>query len=302
MSASFEKNPTASPEERAVWADVIKADPASPALLTLARACLNRFDAQQAHDLASRVAAAHPDNLTARLISAQALLDLGREEEARLALAAAEVAMLNTADLLDVMAGLMHRINEADSAMRYEAAAAQLRPAPAAEPVKQDAVPEKEPVLTETLASLYLSQGHRDRAIEIYEHLLVRDPGNISLAGKLMDLKSSGSGSADLPRESEADAGDAFWPEDLFEADDSVMKETAAGQDPETVRAAFEDASLALQDETTPESVEGAREKIDGPPANPVLEAKRSMARRLARLKAAAQKRRERRPATVVQG
>ncbi len=38
-----------------------------------------------------------------------------------------------------------------------------------------------EPLLTESLAMLYHRQGHHDRALEVFEALLVREPGNVRL-------------------------------------------------------------------------------------------------------------------------
>jgi hypothetical protein len=50
--------------------------------------------------------------------------------------------------------------------------------------------PEPEPLLTETMAEVYVAQGHHDQAREIYRKLLAQQPGNAALAAKLADLES----------------------------------------------------------------------------------------------------------------
>jgi len=52
------------------------------------------------------------------------------------------------------------------------------------------------PIETETMAELYAGQGHSGRAIEIYERILQRDPGNEEVRARLLHLRSSSDESA----------------------------------------------------------------------------------------------------------
>src|SRR5256885_15147648 len=45
-----------------------------------------------------------------------------------------------------------------------------------------------EPVLTETMAELYLKQGHREDALRVYESLLAKRPGAARLAARVAEL------------------------------------------------------------------------------------------------------------------
>ena len=51
------------------------------------------------------------------------------------------------------------------------------------------ALSQAEPVLTETMAELYLQQGHRDDALRVYQALLVQRPGDARLAARIADIE-----------------------------------------------------------------------------------------------------------------
>jgi len=51
------------------------------------------------------------------------------------------------------------------------------------------ALSEAEPVLTETMAELYLQQGHRDDALRVYQALLARRPGDARLSAKIAEIE-----------------------------------------------------------------------------------------------------------------
>lgn len=77
-------------------------------------------------------------------------------------------------------------------------------------------------VMTRTMAELYAQQGLVDRAIQVYEHLVAAEPGNLNLVDRLEGLK----------REREESGGsvpsiDAFAPEDV----DAAAEEVAADED-----------------------------------------------------------------------
>lgn len=74
-------------------------------------------------------------------------------------------------------------------------------PAPAPPPPPEDAedvsaadtatLSQAEPVLTETMADLYLKQGHKDDALRVYQALLAQRPGDARLAAKVRELDGS---------------------------------------------------------------------------------------------------------------
>ena len=68
-----------------------------------------------------------------------------------------------------------------------------------AEGVTDSAEPEPETVATETMAELYLSQGHRLEALGIYRTLLARQPDNLRLKEKVTRLEEEGKRPAATP-------------------------------------------------------------------------------------------------------
>lgn len=63
------------------------------------------------------------------------------------------------------------------------------------EPAAVPAEPAAEPELASaTLAELYLGQGFRDKAIEVYRRLLRRDPDNDKLRARLREIEAAGAG------------------------------------------------------------------------------------------------------------
>src|SRR5258706_421730 len=54
------------------------------------------------------------------------------------------------------------------------------------------ALSQVEPVLTETMAELYLKQGHKTDALRVYQALLLQRPGDVQLAAKIAQLSGQG--------------------------------------------------------------------------------------------------------------
>src|SRR5438874_11979579 len=54
------------------------------------------------------------------------------------------------------------------------------------------ALSQAEPVLTETMAELYLKQGHPQDALRVYQALLAQRPQDARLRGKVEQLSSGG--------------------------------------------------------------------------------------------------------------
>lgn len=61
---------------------------------------------------------------------------------------------------------------------------------PAREPEAAPAPPESGPFVTETMAELYLKQGHRDEALRVYRALLEQKPGDATLRARIASLES----------------------------------------------------------------------------------------------------------------
>jgi predicted Zn-dependent protease len=61
-------------------------------------------------------------------------------------------------------------------------------------PVEIKTAPEEDPsakaaIQTDTLAEIYVKQGHLDRALSVYQDILARDPQNAAALEKLESLK-----------------------------------------------------------------------------------------------------------------
>jgi soluble lytic murein transglycosylase-like protein len=69
---------------------------------------------------------------------------------------------------------------------------------------EEEAAPEPEPVLTETMAEVYIAQGHVDEALDIYRKLLAQQPGNAALAAKVAEIEAK---SATAPAAAAAPGG-----------------------------------------------------------------------------------------------
>jgi len=72
-------------------------------------------------------------------------------------------------------------------------------PEPAAEPEDAPAVAEPELVVTETMAEVFLRQGHIAEAITVYRELVRRGPGTEHLHGRLADLEMRAAAAAAPP-------------------------------------------------------------------------------------------------------
>lgn len=173
------------PGELLVWDLLTRIDPASPVRLVQAQAFLQGSDHLAALKIAESVLAAHPDSLPAAMIKAQALLDAQDLVPAKQALNAVFAVLDRCGQDLARLASLFRQVGDESAAERIEQAASLLRTIkepeaiPAVEPLPVVPLLERAEVIpTETLASLYLTQGHRDQALEVYRQLAVQDPGN----------------------------------------------------------------------------------------------------------------------------
>src|SRR3954469_4122966 len=63
---------------------------------------------------------------------------------------------------------------------------------PTPEPARPAAPDASSAFVTETMAELYVKQGHREQALEVYRQLVQRNPDDVALAGRLRALEASG--------------------------------------------------------------------------------------------------------------
>ena len=62
---------------------------------------------------------------------------------------------------------------------------------PAPEPARAAAPDASSAFVTETMAELYIKQGHREQALDVYRQLVQRNPGDAALAGRLRELEAA---------------------------------------------------------------------------------------------------------------
>ena len=178
------------PAEREFLKRLAAVDPTSPALLSLARHHLEDGDLEAAEKIASRIMEAHPQVLDAPLILARALASQGEAERAREILTRALAGLDDLARQLSELSEVLNQCELRDEAVRAECAAQALRMPPAVEEgPEEDWAVSGQAVPTETLAELYLAQGHREEAARVYREILALDPENVRVKGLLAGLE-----------------------------------------------------------------------------------------------------------------
>lgn len=189
----------------------IQDDPASKLFLQLAEAYRLNGDLEEALDTCRKGLETHPCYHSARVSLGRLFLELGRPEEAKKELEDVLKAVpdnLLASRLLDEI-----RTGTAEPAAAPEAVpdpAGDREPDPpvaaevtAPRATGEEASPalngaanpepmsdtEREPFETETLAEIYLQQGHRDQAVRIFERILESQPQNTRIRDRLATLR-----------------------------------------------------------------------------------------------------------------
>ncbi|MDE2662301.1 MAG: hypothetical protein OXI39_04785 [Gemmatimonadota bacterium] len=172
----------------------------------------------------------HPYYLDARLLHARVLLELGRDELARVEFE--HILSLDPANPLACMALGVERVDTGGSdgaastddwmealeeAWRSDGADA--RPAPGGATAAPPVAPQS--IETSTLAGLYASQGLFGRAIGVYEQMLSRDPDNADLAAALAEIRRRAE-EAGGPPSGGAAAASSGAPRDVPAAEDGA--------------------------------------------------------------------------------
>lgn len=124
-----------------------------------------------------------------------------------------------------------------------------------AKPVAQpDSPPAKPPLVSATLATLYLRQGQTKEALDIYRQLLVQDPDNLDLRRQIRDIEERLKQSQDVPG---AGSERIEQPEPVTDASDSRSVSSPAEG------ALAEPASTADTPESAVESLGAAEPSED---------------------------------------
>lgn len=140
------------------------------------------------------------ESLERLLGTAQALIENGRLDQAREILAQAAKNLDEMAPLLRHLADLFETAGDSGNASRtVDAYFALTQPIMAEKPPEPEAMEfafmsgvDEEPFPSETLAAIYLGQGHVGKAIHIIRQLLQQHPRNDALKGRLAELSRMG--------------------------------------------------------------------------------------------------------------
>ncbi len=180
------------------WRELVRLDPSSPALLPLVRRHLDENRADLALGVVEPVLRSHPSDLEAGVLTARALVELDRLDEARELLGSTRKNLEKLAENFADLERLFARTGDEETAARLTGAHLALsgrlqepQAAPFAE--AEDESPETsepEAFPSETLAALYLGQGHLNKAVAVLRQLLNQDPENEDLAQKLAELEN----------------------------------------------------------------------------------------------------------------
>jgi tetratricopeptide (TPR) repeat protein len=79
----------------------------------------------------------------------------------------------------------------AEPAPAMESVPAPAAPPPAPEPARPVVADASTAFVTETMAELYVKQGHREQALDVYRQLVQRNPNDAALAARLRDLEAA---------------------------------------------------------------------------------------------------------------
>lgn len=153
----------------------VAADPGSRLYLRLGQAYLGAGRLEEAAAVLRRGLTVHPEDLAGRQFLAQALLDLGRSDEALGELLEADRALRDFAGLYTALAGLHQSLGQDAQARRAGELARLLGEVLPADPGASDE-PSLQPSLfqapaTATLARIYAAQGLTQQAEEVYRRL-----------------------------------------------------------------------------------------------------------------------------------
>jgi hypothetical protein len=105
-------------------------------------------------------------------------------------------------------------------------------------------------IVTETMAELYLEQGHRSEAMEVYRKLIAQDPHDESLRERLASLEAAGAGGTGRGAPA---AGDDERPSMEFDVpDDAIDEVERAPENAMLNEVSFEDLALSTPAAATP--------------------------------------------------
>lgn len=200
----------------------------APGHVVLARVRCQKGDLPGSRESFSRALELEPDSLAALVGFSRLYLLQDQMAEARVLLLRARE--LSPADpvINKLLLGLPEPVPEETN-----------EPSVAAEtelpPAEDTSAASPEPLISPTLAELYLKQGMTDKALELYRELLQRDPDNLDLRRRIRDLESPPSDSEVAPAfvveaESQGAEEAAAAESDLSDATDQRRESSVLGQ------------------------------------------------------------------------
>jgi tetratricopeptide (TPR) repeat protein len=179
------------PGSMSFWDELERLDPTSPILLILARGYLGRGNPRQALAVARRIQTARPNDIDAILIVAKALAEQGRNEEALVILNQSPLGPESIQRILEETGDLYAAIKEDSMAARYQEAGRiiqDLKPDIGRQEEDTASFEPGKAFVTETMATLYIKQGHLQEAAAIYRQLIEQEPDNPRYRKKLAEL------------------------------------------------------------------------------------------------------------------
>ena len=189
-------------------------DPEGRAFASLADAYRRMGNLDEAHLLVQEGLGRHPDFATGHLVASRVARERGDLVTARehldrvltldggnvLALVERAGALASEGDREgaseDLQVALDQDPSNAEAKEHMEAleTGSGLDPEPEPESTDGEETAERGPILTRTMGDLYARQGFHERAVEVYEQLLERDPDDAALIDRLAELRASGTG------------------------------------------------------------------------------------------------------------
>ena len=192
------------PDEISRYRQIMAREPTSLIFAALAEAYRKRSLLRQAIEVCRRGLRAHPNFLSGRVALARAYAeagqaDLARKELEKVVSSAPDnlAAQRLLAEIyrenhdLDQLEKTLHRIlalDASDEKARQGLTWIEQQRRGELPAVEPDPAPVKR-IVTRTLAEIYASQGHHEKAFEIYQQLSSRHPENVSFHARLADLK-----------------------------------------------------------------------------------------------------------------
>ena len=191
-----------------LYRQMMSKDPSSQVFVYLAESLWEREMYEEAIEICVNGLRLHPHELRARVILGQSYLRTGELDRAETELLKAKEMLEINAVAYKALAELHEVKGEIDQATFYRQLFERIHPAQVPEPesepaeteierLPQEIEQEEEEVATNTIAELYVEQGHLGKAIEVYRRILSSGPEAEGVTERIAELeKLMGKGQA----------------------------------------------------------------------------------------------------------